>query len=188
MRPDLTARPLRNLRTACRVFRQAVAIWSWIKAVCASVAAFPTRLLKSISHFAKGLFGPTAAPAVKPPRSKNDAEPKQSAVPLWQRLRRLASISGLRRPKPVDRTSPTAPKSSNASSNTSAAQADSPRCSSSSTTTRRRAAPRGTGCSKRSAGSSPKTSTKGASSDQSRSGRKTNSSKSCRPDSSRPCK
>jgi len=188
MRPDLTARPIRNLRTACRVYRQAVAIWSWIKAVCASVAGFPSRLLKSISDFAKGLFAPTAAPAVRPPKKQNGVEPKPSAGPLWQRLRRLVSISGFRRSRPADRTSPIAPKSSSASSNTSAAPADSPPCSSSSITTRRRGAARGTGCSKRSAGSSPRTSIKGASNGRSRSGPKTNSSKSCRPDSNRPCK
>jgi len=181
-------RPFRNLRTACRVFRQAVAIWSWMKAAYASVAGFPSRLLRSISDFARGLFVPTAAPAAKPPRKNNADEPKPNAGTLWQRLRRLGSISGLRRSKPADRTSPTAPRSSSASLNTSAAPADSPRCSSSSTTTRRRGAPRGTDSSKPSAGSSRKTSTKGASNGRSRSGRKTNSSRSCRPDSSRPCK
>lgn len=188
MRPDLMARPFRKLRTACRVFRQAVAIWSWMKAVCASVAGFPTRLLRSISGFVKGLFAPTAAPAAKQPKRKSDVEPKPNGGPLWQRLRRLASISGLRRSKPADPTSPTAPKSSSASSNTSVAQVDSPRCSSSSTTTRRRAAPRETGSSKQSAGSSRRTSTKGASNGPSLSGRKKNSNKSCRPDSNRPCK
>lgn len=181
-------RPLRNFMAACRSLRQAAAIWSWIKAAYASVVAFPTRLLRSISGFVTGLFSPPAAPAVTPPKRKSDVGPKPAAGPLWRRLKRLASISGFRRSKAGDPTSPTAPKSSNGSSSISAARAASQRCSSSSTTTRRQAARPATGSSRRSAGSSPRTSTKGASSDPSRSGRKRNSSRSWRFASSKPCR
>jgi hypothetical protein len=188
MRPDLMPRPFRTLRTACRVFRQAVAIWSWMKAACASAAGILSRSLKSISQVAMELIVPTAAPAARPTRKRNADVRRPNAGPLWRRLKRLASISGSRRSKPADRTSPTAPKSSSGSSNTSAAPGDSPRCSSSSTTIRRPGAPQGTACSKRSAASSPRTSTRAALSDRSRSGRRTNWSRSCRSGSPRPCR
>ena len=188
MRPDLISHPLRNLKAACRAIRQAVAIWSWIKAAYANVVAFPSRLRASITGLVTGLFSPIAVPAAKPRRRMKDAVPKPGEKPRWRRWKHLASIFGFHRSKPADRTSLTVPKSSNESSSTSVAPAGLPPCSSSSTTTRRRGAPPATGCSKRSAGSCRKTSTKAASNDRSRSGRKTNSSRSCRPDSNKPCK
>ncbi len=181
-------RPIRNFMAACRSLRQAAATWSWIKAAFANVVEFPTRLLRSISAFVTGLFSPPAAPADTPPRKTSDVERKPADGPLWRRLKRLASTSGWRRSKGADRTSPTAPKSSNGSSSISAARADSPQCWSSSTTTHHRAAPPATGSSRRSAGSSPRTSTRGASSDPFRSGRKMNSSRSWRSGSSKPCR
>lgn len=181
-------RPFRNLLTACRAIRQAVSIYSWMKAVCASVAEFLTRLLTSISNAVTGYFRRTVDPAPKPPKGKSVPERRAVERPLWRRLRQLASTIGFRRSNPAAPTSPTAPRSSNGSSSTSEERADSPRCSSSSTTIRRRGAPRETASSKRSAGSSPRTSTKAVRNDRSRFGAKTNSSRNCRPDSSRPCR
>ena len=179
-------RPLRDLLATCRGIRQAVSLWTWLSAGYASVAECLSRLRQSISGFVMGLFGRRAAPAPEPGRKKNDSEPRPDEKPRWRRWRPLASIFGSAKSKPADPTSRTAPRSSRESSSTSAARAASRRCSSSSTTTRGPAPQAAPGCSKRSFGSSRRTSTRVASKSRSHCGPKTNWSRNCRPASSRP--
>lgn len=173
-------RPIRSLVAACRAIRQAVTIWTWIKTAFAKLAAFVSRLLTSITKPLKAVFPSVALPAVKkPPKSRPSS--KNASGPLrWRRWRRMASTFGFRRSKPADRTFRTPPKSSSVSSSISVARAAFRRCSSSNTTTLRRGVRRGAACSKPSAGSSRRTSTKGASSGPLRCGARTSWSRSYR--------
>lgn len=179
-------RPLHNLLATCRSVRQAVALWKWVSAACASAAAFLTRLRASISGFATGRWFPSAAAVERPERARSDGGPKPAARRLWRRLKLTALRFGFPRSKPADPTSPTAQKSSNASSNTSAERAASRPCSSSSTTTRGPGARPARDCSRPSFGSCRRTSIRAGLSDRSHSGRRTSLSRSCRFASSRP--
>lgn len=157
------SRSQRPAVAACREIRRAATICAWQKpefVIGVHPSSRSTRI--TTGRRQRGFLGRAVTASVKTPRQRNSGR-RPSGRLLCGVSRPMASTSGFPRSRPAALTFRTPRRLSSVLSNTSAAPADSPRCSSNSITIPSREVQPATGYWKPSAGSSVRTSTRVAS-------------------------